>query len=99
MAVMAAGAVGGYFGGRTAAAGHRSLGAMFGSSRFAKAPSTTRGFPMRLIALILSSGIALASIPASASIGKQHIQSNKRQRQHLPRGRGTCRMRRLSFDF
>ena len=31
--------------------------------------------------------------------GKQHIQSNKRQRQHLPRGRGTCRMRRLSFDF
>ena len=67
MAVMAAGAVGGYCGGRTAAAGHRSLGAMFGSSRFAKAPSTTRGFPMRLIALILSSGIALASIPASAS--------------------------------
>ena len=68
MAVMAAGAVGGYFGGRTAAAGHRSLGAMFSSSRFAKARSTTRGFPMRLlIALILSSGIALASIPASAS--------------------------------
>jgi hypothetical protein len=31
--------------------------------------------------------------------GKQHIRSNKRQRQHLPRGRGTCRMRRLSFDF
>jgi hypothetical protein len=45
----------------------RSLGGMFSSSRFAKAPSTTRGFPMRLIALILSSGIALVSIPASAS--------------------------------
>ena len=26
--------------------------------------------------------------------GKHHIR-----RQHLPRGRGTCRMRRLSFDF
>jgi hypothetical protein len=28
---------------------------------------TRRGFPMRLIAFILSSAIALASIPASAS--------------------------------
>jgi hypothetical protein len=40
---------------------------------------TRRGFPMRLIAFILSSVIALASIPASASAAEQHIQSDKRQ--------------------
>ena len=36
---------------------------------------TRRGFPMRLIAFILSSVIALASIPASASAAEQHIQA------------------------
>jgi hypothetical protein len=47
----------------------------------------------------LGSGNKTSLVMAAIRLpGKQHIRSNKRQRQHLPRGRGTCRMRRLSFD-
>jgi hypothetical protein len=69
--------------------------AMFSSSRFAKAPINSARFPHasshRFNPLFrdrsgLHSGFRLP--------GKHHIR-----RQHLPRGRGTCRMRRLSFDF
>jgi hypothetical protein len=99
MAVMAAGAVGGLFRrangrGRTSIVGRhvRLVEVRKGTINNARFPHASHRFnPLFRDRSGLLSGFRLR--------GKQHIQSNKRQRQHLPRGRGTCRMRRLSFDF